>query len=73
MGGSVGLIIGSFDGGSGDDFFFNGFASMGFKSATWVSDQWIGFTDQWLGWWVWWPLLASTGLMVCVCVALLMV
>ena len=73
MGGSVGLIIGSFDGGSGDDFFFNGFASMGFKSATWVSDQWIGFTDQWLGWWVWWPLLAPTGLMVCVCVTLLMV
>ena len=26
MGGSVGLIIGSSDGGFGDDFFFNGFA-----------------------------------------------
>ena len=26
MGGSVGLIIGSLDGGFGDDFFLNGFA-----------------------------------------------
>ena len=26
MGGSVGLIIGSSDGGFGDDFFLNGFA-----------------------------------------------
>ena len=32
MGGSVGLIIGNSDGGSGDDFFLNGFASVGFKS-----------------------------------------
>ena len=39
---------------------------LDFKLAAWVS-------DQWLGWWVWWPLLAPTGLMVCVCVALLMV
>ena len=39
---------------------------LDFKLAAWVS-------DQWLGWWVWWPLLAQTGLMVCVCVALLMV
>ena len=39
---------------------------LGFKSAAWVS-------DRWLGWWAWWPLLAPTGLMVCVCVALLMV
>ena len=36
-------------------------------------DQWLGIADRWLGWWVWWPLLALTGLMVCVCVALLMV
>ena len=28
MGGSVGLIIGSSDGGFGDDFFFNEFAPM---------------------------------------------
>ena len=33
MGGSVRLIIGSFDGGSGDDFFLNRFAPVGFKSA----------------------------------------
>ena len=54
--------------------FLNGFASvmifliggLDFKLAAWVS-------DQWLGWWVWWPLLAPTGLMVCICVALLMV
>ena len=48
MGESIGLIIGSSDGGSGDDFFFNRFAPVGFKSAVWVS-------DRWLGWWVWWP------------------
>ena len=46
---------------------------LGFKSTAWVSDRWLGFADRWLGWWVWWPLLAPTGLMVCVCVALLMV
>ena len=59
----------------------NGFApvmifligGLGFKSAMWVSDRWLGFADRWLGWWVWWPLLAPTGLMICVCVALLMV
>ena len=132
MGGSVGLIIGSLDGGFGDDFFFEWvcfggvalvlvlisvfsstlfhsltrcwlkqgpmkawqlwrlligdgvshdgdgvflgiFDSLGFKLATWVSDRWLGFANRWLGWWVWWPLLALTGLMVCVCVALLMV
>ena len=28
MGGSVGLIIGSSDGGFSDDFFFNGFAPV---------------------------------------------
>ena len=33
MGGSVGLIIGSSDGGFGDDFFLNGFALVSFKSA----------------------------------------
>ena len=80
MGESVGLIIGSSDGGFGDDFFWmglvrwlrwwfflNGFApvmiflisGLSFKFAAWVS-------DRWLGWWVWWPLLAPTGLMVCV-------
>ena len=57
MGGSVGLIIGSSDGGS-VMIFFNGFAPMGFKSVAWVSDRWLGFADRWLGWWVWWPLLA---------------
>ena len=51
MGGSVGLIIGSSDGGSSDDFFFNGFAPVGFKSAAWVSDWWLRFVDRWLGWW----------------------
>ena len=54
-----GLIIGVFLG------IFDG---LSFKSAAWVSDRWLGFTDRWLGWWVWWPLLAPTGLMVCVCV-----
>ena len=33
MGGLVRLIIGSSDGGSGDDFFLNGFAPVGFKYA----------------------------------------
>ena len=67
-----GLIIGSSDGGSGDDFLV--------FSTTWASnrrrglvDRWLRFADRWLGWWVWWPLLAPTSLMVCVCVALLMV
>uniref|UniRef100_A0A7N2LT09 Uncharacterized protein n=1 Tax=Quercus lobata TaxID=97700 RepID=A0A7N2LT09_QUELO len=48
----------------GDDFFLNGFApvmifligGLDFKSAARVS-------DRWLRWWVWWPLLAPTGLM----------
>ena len=65
MGGSFGLIIGSSDGGSGDDFWV--------FSTAWVSNWRHGFVDRWLEWWVWWPLLAPTGLMVCVCVALLMV
>ena len=43
MGGSVGLIIGSSDGGSGDDFF-NGFAPVGFKSVAWAD----GFLVPWL-------------------------
>ena len=66
MGGSFGLIIGIFDGGSGDDFWV--------FSTAWVSNWRHGFVDRWLEWWVWWPLLAPTGLMVCVCVcvALLM-
>ena len=46
---------------------------MGFKSAVWVSNRWLGFADRRLRWWVSWPLLAPTSLMVCVCVALLMV
>ena len=71
VGGSVGLIIGSSDGGSSDDFFWMGLLrwvsnQLGFKSAAWVS-------DRWLRWWVWWPLFAPTSLMVCVCVTLLMV
>ena len=47
-----GWIIGSSDGGSGDDFWV--------FSTTWVSnrrhgfvDRWLGFADRWLGWWVW--------------------
>ena len=60
MGGSFGFIIGSSDGGSDDDFWV--------FSTTWVSNRRHGFVDQWLRWWVWWPLLAPTGLMVCVCV-----
>ena len=39
MGGSVGLIIGSSDGGFGDDFFLNGFAPVGFKSAGFQIDN----------------------------------
>ena len=65
MGGLFGLIIGSSDGGFGDDFWV--------FSMAWVSNRRRGFVDRWLGWWVWWPLLAPTSLMVCVCVALLMV
>ena len=42
MGGSVGLIIGNSDGGSGGDFFFNGFAPVGFKSAGFQIDG-VGF------------------------------
>ena len=49
MGGSVGLIIGSSDGGSGDDFF-NGFAPVGFKLTAWAD----GFLVPWL-----WLLMAS--------------
>ncbi|KAK7837436.1 cytochrome p450 cyp736a12 [Quercus suber] len=36
---------------------------LSFKSAAWVSDRWLGFANQRLGWWVWWPLLAPIGLM----------
>ena len=57
MGGSFGLIIGSSDGGSSDDFLV--------FSTAWVSNRRRGFVDRWLGWWVWWPLLAPTGLCVC--------
>ena len=53
--------------------FLGIFDGLGFKSAAWVSDRWVRFANRWLGWWVWWPLLAPTGLMVCVCVALLKV
>ena len=49
------------------------FKSAGFQIGGGVSDQRLGFADWWLGWWVWWSLLAPTGLMVCVCVTLLMV
>ena len=45
MGGLVGLIIGSSDGGFGDDFFLNEFAPVGFKLATWVSNRWFGFAN----------------------------
>ena len=42
------------------------FDGLGFKSAAWVSNQRREFADRWFGWWVWRPLLAPTGLMVCV-------
>ena len=53
MGGLVGLIIGSSNGGSGDDFFLMGLPrwvsnQLGFKSAAWVSDRWLRFADRWL-------------------------
>ena len=73
MGGSVGLIIGSSDGGSSDDFFLMGLLR-------WVSNRRRGFLIGGLGLLigglgggVWWPLLAPTSLMVYMCVALLMV
>ena len=34
----------------------------------WVSNWRRGFADRWLGWWVWWPFLAPTGLCVARCV-----
>ena len=54
MGESVGLIIGSSDGGSDDDFFLMGLLQwvsnrLGFKSAVWVSDRWfdgVGFLSE---------------------------
>ena len=67
------MLIGDGVSHDGDGVFLGIFDSLGFKLATWVSDRWLGFANRWLGWWVWWPLLALTGLMVCVCVALLMV
>ena len=78
----IGIFLGIFEnrwrgfliGGLGIfDVFLGIFDGLGFKSAPWVSDRWLSFADQWLGWWVWWPLLAPTGLMVYVCVALLKV
>ena len=47
--------------------FFEWVCSGGFQIG-WVSNRRHGFADRWLGWWVWWPLLAPTGLMVFVCV-----
>ena len=63
MGGSVGLIIGSFDGGSGDDFFWMGL----FR---WVSNLRRGFLiGGFVGLMVWWhEFLIGVGLMVYVCV-----
>ena len=63
MGGSVGLIIGSSDGGSGDDFFWMGL----FR---WVSNLRRGFLiGGFVGLMVWWRgFLIGVGLMVCVCV-----
>ena len=48
MGGSVGLIIGSSDGGSGDDFFFKWACSSGFQIC-WVSNRRHGFLIGGLG------------------------
>ena len=55
------MLIG--DGVSHDDdgVFLGIFDGLGFKLAAWVS-------DRWLGWWVWWPLLAPTGLCMARCV-----
>ena len=72
VGGLFGLIIGSSDGGSCDDFWVFSMAWVSNRRRGFV-DRWLGFADWWLEWWVWWPLLAPTGLMVCVCVTLLMV
>ena len=53
------LLIG--DGVShGDDGIFLGiFDGLGFKSATWVSDWWLRFADQWLGFANWWLRVAD--------------
>ena len=67
------LLIGDGISHEGDGIFLGIFDGLGFKSAAWVSDRWLGFADRWLGWWVWWPLLAPTSLMVYVCMALLMI
>ena len=64
MGGSVGLIIGSSDGGSGDDFLVFSTAWVSNRQRGFV-DRWLRFADRWLGWWVWWSLLAPIGLCVC--------
>ena len=32
----------------------------------WVILAWVSLA-VWFRWWVWWPLLAPIGLMVCVC------
>ena len=63
VGGSVGLIIGSSDGGSGDDFFWMGLP-------WWVSNRWRRFLiGGFVGLMVWWRgFLIGVGLMVCVCV-----
>ena len=53
--------------------FFEWVRSGGFQIGGLGLLTWLGFADRWLGWWVWWLLLAPTGLMVCVYVALLMV
>ena len=37
------------------------------SSEVWVILAWVSLV-AWFRWWVWWPLLASIGLMVCVCV-----
>ena len=50
MGGSVGLIFGSSDGGSDGDFFFNGFAfGFGFGLIVWF---WFDGGGVALGWWL---------------------
>ena len=51
----------------------SGFVVEIVENRWWVSlEAWV-FLAVWFRWWVWWLLLALISLMVCVCVAQLMV
>ena len=65
MSGSVGLIIDSSNGGSGDDFL-NGFVLVGFKSAAWVFDWWLCWFDGLMAWVS--DRRGFDGLCLCLCV-----